>query len=203
MDKIDLSKELKPLYSPRRGKFVIVDVPKINFLMIDGEGNPNTATSYREAIGALYAVAYTAKFRLKLGPENVDFRVMPLEGLWWADDEMDFIAGHKDNWKWTAMMAVPDFVTKKVVAEAAATAAEKKELPGLKLLRLAPFREGKAVQTLYVGAYANEGPVIEDLHRFIEESGHKLRGKHHEVYMSDPRRTAPEKLKTIIRQPIT
>ena len=123
MDKIDLSKDLKPLYSPRRGKYVIVDVPKINFLMVDGAGDPNKAKSYREAIEALYAVAYTAKFQLKLGPSQTDFKVMPLEGLWWADDMDDFTRGRKDRWKWTAMIAVPDAVTKKVVAEAAAKAA--------------------------------------------------------------------------------
>jgi hypothetical protein len=201
MDKIDLSKDLKPLYAPRKGKFVIVDVPKLTFLMIDGEGDPNTAQAYKEAIEALYAVAYTAKFQLKLGAAKTDFRVMPLEGLWWSDDMMNFAAGKRDDWKWTAMIAVPDVVTAKVVAEASAKAAAKKDLPGLSRIKLKAFTEGKAAQTLYLGPYADEGPTIAALHKFIIESGHKLSGKHHEIYMSDPRRTAPEKLKTIIRQP--
>lgn len=155
MEKIDLSKELKPLYSPRAGKFVIVDVPKLSFLMVDGEGDPNNALSYEHAIEVLYSVAYNAKFQLKLGPEKTDFRVMPLETLWWADDMADFIEGHKDRWKWTAMMAVPNVVTPKVVAEASAAAGQKKELPALKLLRLTSFHEGNAVQTLFVGPYAD------------------------------------------------
>ncbi len=201
MEKIDLSKELKPLYSPRAEKFVVVDVPKLSFLMIDGEGDPNRALSYQRAIEALYSVAYTAKFQLRLGPERTDFRVMPLETLWWADDMADFIGGRKDRWKWTAMMAVPSVVTLKVVAKARDAAAQKKELPALTLVRLASLHEGIAAQTLFVGPYAEEGPVIAELHRFISESGHKPSGKHHEIYLSDPRRTAPQKLKTIIRQP--
>ena len=201
MDKIDLSRDLKPLYGPPKGKFVAVDVPKLKFLMIDGAGDPNTAQSYRDAMMALYATAYTAKFMLKLGPRKIDFRVMPLEGLWWADDMDDFRKARKDRWKWTAMIALPDAVTKADVKAAMAKAAEKKELPALKVLRLESFREGKAMQTLYLGPYADEGPTIEALHKAIADAGHKLRGKHHEIYMSDPRRTAPAKLKTIIRQP--
>ena len=201
MDKIDLSRDLKPLYGPPKGKFVAVDLPKLKFLMIDGAGDPNTAQSYRDAMMALYATAYTAKFMLKLGPRKIDFRVMPLEGLWWADDMDDFRKARKDRWKWTAMIALPDAVTKADVKAAMAKAAEKKELPALKLLRLESFREGKAMQTLYLGPYADEGPTIEALHKAIADAGHKLRGKHHEIYMSDPRRTAPAKLKTIIRQP--
>lgn len=202
MNKIDLTKELKPLYSPRKGNFVVVDVPKLDFLMVDGEGDPNTATSYREAVEALYSVAYTAKFLLKLGPAKVDFRVMPLEGLWWSDDMEDFTAaGRRDGWKWTMMMAVPKAVTGQVLAEASAKAAAKKALPALSRVKLKSFAEGKAAQTLYLGAYADEGPTIAAMHEFIVDSGHKLSGKHHEIYMSDPRRTAPAKLKTILRQP--
>ncbi len=201
MEKIDLGKELKPLWSPPKGKFVPVDVPKLQFLMIDGTGDPNKAQSYKDALDALYSVAYTAKFMLKLGPRKIDFRVMPLEGLWWSDDMNDFRKARKDRWKWTAMIAMPDVVTKADIRAAMAKAAEKKELPALKLLRLEPFREGKAMQTLYLGPYADEGPTIAALHKAIADAGHKLRGKHHEIYMSDPRRTAPAKLKTIIRQP--
>jgi hypothetical protein len=201
MEKFDLGKELKPLYSPPKGKFVAVDVPKLQFLMIDGTGDPNKAQSYKDALEALYSVAYTAKFMIKLGPRKIDFRVMPLEGLWWSDDMDDFRKARKDRWHWTMMIAMPDVVTKADFRAAMAKAAEKKELPALKLLRLEPFREGKAMQTLYFGPYADEGPTIAALHGAIVDAGQKLRGKHHEVYMSDPRRTAPAKLKTIIRQP--
>jgi hypothetical protein len=201
VDKIDLSKDLKPLWSPPRGKFVAVDVPQLNFLMIDGTGDPNTAQSYKDALNTLYSVTYTAKFMLKLGPRKIDFRVMPLEGLWWSGDMDDFRKARKDRWKWTAMIALPDAVTKADIKAAMAKATEKKELPALKLLRLEAFREGKVMQTLYFGPYADEGPTIAALHKAIADAGHTLRGKHHEIYMSDPRRTAPAKLKTIIRQP--
>lgn len=202
MTKIDLAKDLKPLYAPPKGKFVIVDIPEIRFLMIDGHGDPNTSKEYREALDALYSVAYTAKFQLKLGPRKIDFRVMPLEGLWWADDMTDFLSGNRDRWKWTAMIALPKVVGAKEFEAACAKAAEKKELPALKRLRVEPFKEGKAVQTLYFGPYAEEGPTIAAMHAFASEQGYALRGKHHEIYLSDPRRTAPTKLKTIIRQSI-
>jgi hypothetical protein len=201
MEKIDLAKDLKPLYAPPRGKFVMVDVPELSFLMIDGEGDPNRAPAYKDALEALYAVAYTAKFLSKLGSAKVDFRVMPLEGLWWADDMEDFSAARKDAWKWTMMIAVPDAVTGELFAAARTKAAAKKDLTALPRLRLERFREGRAAQTLYLGPYADEGPVIAALHRFIADGGHRRAGKHHEIYLSDPRRTDPAKLKTIIRQP--
>jgi hypothetical protein len=202
VNKIDLTKDLKPLYSPRKGMFVVVDVPKLDFLMIDGEGDPNTASSYSEAVEALYSVAYTAKFLLKLGAAKVDFRVMPLEGLWWSDDMEAFTAaGRRDRWKWTMMMAVPKAVTASVLKEASGKAAAKKPLPGLSRIKLKSFTEGRAAQTMYLGAYRDEGPTIAAMHQFIVDSGHKLSGKHHEIYLSDPRRTAPAKLKTILRQP--
>jgi hypothetical protein len=201
MEKIDLAKEFKPLYAPRCGAFVEVDVPDLNFLMIDGSGDPNTAPAYKDALEALYAVAYAAKFQMKLSPAKIDFRVMPLEGLWWADDMEDFSAARKASWQWTMMIALPDFVTDGVFEVARAKVAGKKDLPALPRLRLKRFREGRAVQTLYLGPYADEGPVIAGLHRFIADGGHRRAGKHHEIYLSDPRRTAPAKLKTIIRQP--
>jgi hypothetical protein len=202
MTKIDLAKDLKPLYAPPKGKFVIVDVPELRFLMVDGQGDPNTSQEYREALDALYSVAYTAKFQLKLGPRKIDFRVMPLEGLWWADDLTNFVSGKRDKWKWTAMIALPKVVGAKEFELACAKAAEKKALPALKRLRLESFKEGKAVQTLYFGPYAEEGPTIAALHDFATGQGYRLKGKHHEIYLSDPRRTAPAKLKTIIRQPV-
>ena len=199
---IDLTKELKPLYSPKAGAFAFVAVPKLNFLMIDGEGNPNTAPAYAQTVEALYSVAYTAKFALKRGPGRTDFKVMPLEGLWWADDMEVFLTTSKDAWKWTMMIAMPDVVTAEDIKAAAAAAGAKKALPALAKLRFAAFDEGEAVQTLYIGPYADEGPVIAAMHEFASGHGRKLSGKHHEIYLGDPRRTAPEKLKTIIRQPV-
>jgi hypothetical protein len=199
--KLDLKRELKACYAPSAKKFSVVDVPPINFIMVDGEGDPNTAKAYADAIGALYATAYTLKFARKAAGQSPDFAVMPLEGLWWSDDMDDFRKASKDKWKWTAMIAVPDFVTAADIDEAKRQAAAKKDVPALELLRLERFREGRAAQITYFGPYADEGPTIAALHDFIAGEGGKLRGRHHEIYLSDPRRTAPARLKTVIRQP--
>jgi hypothetical protein len=196
--KLDLKQELKELYRPARG-IGVVDVPALNFIMVDGRGDPNLAPAYRNAIEALYAVAYTLKFALKASGK--DFAVMPLEGLWWSDDMADFTAGNRDNWQWTAMIALPDFVPADDVRLAKAAAGTKKEIASLAALRFERFREGPAAQTMYVGPFADEGPTIAAIHRLIEEKGRRLAGKHHEIYLSDPRRADPKKLKTIIRQP--
>ena len=199
--KIDLKQELKQFYRPSGGAIGVVDVPAISFLMVDGTGDPNTAQAYKDAIEALFSVAYTLKFARKKAGKGPDFAVMPLEALWWSDDMSDFIRGDKNRWQWTAMMALPDFVAAKDVAEAKEQAAAKKELPALAALRLERFREGPAAQILYTGPFADEGPTIEAIHRFIADSGKTLSGRHHEIYLSDFRRTAAAKLKTIIRQP--
>lgn len=204
LEKRDLKHELKALYAPGKQP-ALVEVPPLAFLMVDGAGDPNTSAAYREALDALYSVAYTLKFSLKRGPEGLDFTVMPLEGLWWSDDMAEFTEGRKAEWKWTAMIAMPEFVTPELVARAAAEAAAKKELPALPLLRLETYDEGLAAQLLYTGPYADEGPTIARLHEFIHALGFGFDGrvqKHHEIYLGDPRRTAPEKLKTIIRQPV-
>lgn len=198
-DKVDLRRELKALYAPPKGKVVLVDVPAISFLMVDGAGDPNSAPAYREALEALYAVAYTLKFAMKASGR--DFAVGVLEGLWWADDQAVFLTGDRAAWRWTMMIAVPDFVTPEAVDAAKAKAAARKDLPAAARLRLESFHEGTAVQTLYLGPYSAEGPTIAGLHAHIEGLGKRLHGKHHEIYLSDPRRTAPEKLKTVIRQP--
>src|SRR5689334_12070990 len=141
MEKIDLARKLKPLYAPPKDQLVIVDVPKIDFLMIDGSGDPNTAPAYREALEALYALAYTIKFSLKLGPAKTDFRVMPLEGLWWSDDLEVFRLGRRDDWNWRMMIAMPDIVTADIVKDAKAAAEKKKDLPALSNIRFKPFAE--------------------------------------------------------------
>ncbi len=199
--KVDLKRERKAFYAPSAKHFSVVDVPAIGFLMVDGSGDPNTAKSYADAIGALYAVAYTLKFARKAAGQSPDFAVMPLEGLWWSDDMDDFRNANKDNWKWTAMIALPDFISLVDVEMAKQQAAAKKDVPSLDRLRFGSFSEGKAAQILYFGRYADEGPTIAALHRFIAEQGGQLRGKHHEIYLSDPRRIDASKLKTIVRQP--
>jgi len=201
VEKRDLAKELGELYSPPKGRFVVVDVPEMSFLMVDGTGSPETSPAFQEAIGALYSVAYTLKFTFKKEHE-LDWKVMPLEGLFSTDDSGRLDLDGKGEWRWTLMLLQPDSVTKEDVARAAETAGTKKPLPGLKGLRLARFSEGLSVQTLHVGPYAGERPTIEGIHAFIAEEGYAAAGKHHEIYLSDPTRTKPERLKTVIRQPV-
>jgi hypothetical protein len=204
MPKIDLRKQLKHLYSPSKKEVSVVDVPAMNFLMIDGAGDPNTSQAFQAAIEALYSLSYTLKFGLKFGTyggKKYDYPVMALEGLWWTDDMGRFSVDAKDIWKWTLMMMQPDFVTRAMVNAARKEVAAKRNPAALSQVRFAKFREGPSAQIMYIGPFADEGPTILRLHEFIEQSGHKLRGKHHEIYMSDPRRAAPEKLKTVIRQP--
>ena len=202
MAKVDLRREHKQLYAPPREP-VIVDVPELSFLMVDGHGDPNTAPEYVQAIEALYTISFTLKFTIKGEPGGIDYAVMPLEGLWWAKDMSTFTAGEKSAWDWTAMIAQPDSVDGERVAAAIEKASAKKELPAAALARLERFREGEAAQVLHIGPYSEEGPTIARLHEFIAAGGFQLRGKHHEIYLSDPRRAAPERLKTVIRQPIS
>jgi hypothetical protein len=203
MAKLDLKKEFKHLYRPSAKEVVVVDVPDMKFLMIDGRGDPNTAQEYQDAIEALYAVSYTLKFKIKKGEAAVDYVVMPLEGLWWAEDMADFSTADKDAWQWTAMIVQPDFVTQELVDEVVQEVREKKNPPALSKVRFESYHEGLSVQILHIGPYSEEGPTIEKLHAFAESNGYQLRGRHHEIYLSDPRRTAPEKWKTVIRQPVT
>jgi hypothetical protein len=174
----------------------------MNFLMINGEGDPNTSDDYRGAIEALFTVSYAVKFMIKKGPAAIDYGVMPLEGLWWTDDMADFSRDNKDIWQWTAMIMQPECVTADLLEEAKAQAARKKDLRSAPKLRFESFVEGQAAQILHVGPYAEEGPTIARLHDFIAEEGLSRAGRHHEIYLGDPRRTAPAKLKTIIRQPV-
>jgi len=202
MAKIDLRKELKHLYNPPAKAPVLVDVPPMSFLTLDGRGDPNTAPEFRAAFEVVYGVAYTLKFMLKKAAEAPDWGVMPLEGLWWTDDMATFSMERKDAWKWTLMVMQPDFVTAEQVERALAAVRAKKNLPGLDKLRFERLHEGACAQIMHVGPYAAEAPTIERLHHFIRELGSEPTGKHHEIYLGDPRRTAPEKLKTVIRQPL-
>jgi hypothetical protein len=199
---IDLRRELAPLYSATRVPS-FVDVPELPFLMIDGHGDPNTAPAYPEAVQALYSLAYTIRFALKRGPYAVDAKVMPLEGQWWTTDMRTFTTDDKSQWDWTMMIAVPPQATDRVVEDARAAAARKHPSASLDRVRLERVTEGRCAQVLHVGPYSEEGPTIAELHAFIAAHGCALAGKHHEIYLGDPRRAAPEKLRTILRQPVT
>ena len=205
MSPIDLVKDLRPLYSPSPKHAAIVEVPEIAFLMIDGRGDPNASEAYQDALQALYGVAYTLKFTLKKAEPERDFKVAPLEGLWWADAEAPTMAElqrDRDAWNWTMMIAVPDAVTAAEVAAAAEATGRRRELPAAPGIRLERFAEGLAAQIMHIGPYADEAPTIERLHAFAAEQGYELRGRHHEIYLGDPRRTAPERLKTVLRHPV-
>jgi hypothetical protein len=203
VDKVDLKKELKAFYKPSAKAFSIVEVPPMQFLMVDGAGNPNTAKAYTDAIETLYAVSYTVKFMIKQ-EHGRDYGVMPLEGLWWGTPKgkTHYTEADKDKFIWTAMIMQPDFVTPELMEEGIRRAAAKKPLPSVDKLRFETFDEGLSVQVMYFGPFTDEGPTIERMHQHAFDEGYQLRGKHHEIYLSDFRRTAPEKLKTVIRHPI-
>ncbi len=203
MKKVDLKKELKVLYQPTAKAVVEVDVPVMNFLMIDGMGDPNTVPSYAAAVEALYAVAYALKFMVKKSDLAIDYGVMPLEGLWWAEDMTQFTTEDKSNWLWTMMIMQPDFVTAAMVAQAMTDVQKKKSPPALELMRFVPFAEGSCAQLLHVGPFTEEGPTIERVHEYIACNGFNLSSKHHEIYLSDIRKADPAKWKTVIRQPLT
>lgn len=203
MAKIDYKKQLKEFYSGKVGRLAVVTVPKMNFLMVDGKGDPNTSQEYIDAIETLYPVAYTIKFLCKNKYEQ-DFGVMPLEGLWWSEDMQDFLNGKKDNWQWTAMIMQPPEVTKEYFQEALELVKKRKVPKSLDKIRFEQYKEGRAAQVLYIGPYSEETETISRLHDFIKEQGGELTNTtkhHHEIYLSDPRRVDPAKLKTIIRQP--
>ena len=200
MEKTDFKKTMKHLYNPPSGRFTIVDVPPLNFLMIDGHGDPNKAPEFQENTEALYTLAYTIKFVLK--PAGVEFVVPPSEGLWWMENMQEFSLAVKDRWDWTMMMMQPDAVTPEILISARQQALRKKALPALEKVRLESYLEGLSVQIMYYGAYADEGPTIARMHAYIRDEGYVPNGKHHEIYLGDPRRTPPEKLKTVIRQPV-
>lgn len=201
MTKIDYKKELSQLYKTSAKEVREVVVPSLSYLMVDGAGDPNTAPAYAEAVEALFSVSYTAKFTLKRSAPSHDFAVMPLEGLWWADDLSAFISGDRTQWQWTMMILQPAMVTAGVIEAAIEAVGRKKTLPALGKLRFEEFTEGRCAQILHVGPFTEEGPTIQRVHDFIEaRSG--LRGKHHEIYLSDIRRADPKKWKTIIRQPM-
>jgi hypothetical protein len=200
MKKIDYKSIHKEFYAASSKEVVFIDVPEMNFFMIDGHGDPNTSKEYSDAVEALYSLSYTIKFMIKKELE-IDYGVMPLEGLWWAENMSSFTEGRKDEWDWTSMIMQPEPVTQEWFDKGLHEVARKKDLPGLGKVRFASFAEGRSAQIMHIGPFSEEGPTIKKVHDFIEASGYSLRGEHHEIYLSDIRRAAPEKWKTIVRQP--
>ncbi|MGH3349145.1 MAG: GyrI-like domain-containing protein [Nocardioides sp.] len=200
-EKTDLKKTLDS-FRARRGEFRRLEVPPLPYLMVDGHGDPNAGGEYAEALGALYPVAYKLKFASK--SQDRDYVVPPLEALWWADDMDAFTRSRdKSRWDWTAMIMTPAWITEQMVEDAKTAAAAKDRPASLDKIRLETLEEGTCVQTLHLGSYDEEGPVLEELHeRFIPEHGLRMTGKHHEIYLSDPRRVEPARLRTILRQPV-
>ena len=200
MDTIDFKKMYKELYAPPK-KPVIVDVPTLNYLKIDGAGNPNTSPAFQEAVEVLYPLSYALRFAVKK-TNDLAYPVMPLEGLWWADDLRVFVVAEKDQWKWTLMIMQPEFIMAEMVAAAREEVLRKKKLEKVKQVRFEPYAAGTCVTMLHVGSYADETENIAWMHRFAQEQGYQLEGLHQEIYLSDARKVAPEKLKTVLRQPI-
>ena len=202
--KVDFKKTMKDFYQPNPKEVVLVDVPEMQFLMIDGIGSPGDSKEYQDALAALYPIAFKTKFLSKA--QGKDYVVPPLEGLWWADNMNDFTEGNRDKWKWTMMIMHPDWITQEMINEAIAITREKK--PGLSellsKLRLERYDEGKVAQIMHIGPYSEEGSTVQKVHDFIKEKAGTFNGyeqKHHEIYLSDPRKANPATMKTVIRQP--
>jgi hypothetical protein len=202
MGKVDVKRELKLPYQPPSKVVVRIDVPAMNFLMVDGEGDPNTSQQFKDAVETLYPLSYTLKFLVKKGPKAIDYGVMPLEGLWWSDDMSTFTAGDKSKWKWTLMIMQPKYITRDLVEVAILEVGNKKNPAALPKARFEAFSEGLAAQTMHIGPFSDEGPAVQRVHDFIDSCGYKRSGKHHEIYLSDIRKAEPKKWKTIIRQPM-
>ena len=202
--KIDFKKTQKELYQPDAKEPVIIEVPEMQFLMIDGMGSPGDSQEYQDALGVLYPVSFRTKFLSKA--KGKDYVVPPLEGLWWADNMDDYLEGNRDKWKWTMMIRQPDWINQDMINEAIGITNEKKpELSKLlPKLRLEKYKEGKAAQIMHIGPYSEEGPTVQKVHDFIQKEEGKFDGlktKHHEIYLSDPRKANPKTMKTVIRQP--
>ncbi|MFY8143841.1 MAG: GyrI-like domain-containing protein [Caulobacter sp.] len=202
VEKIDLKRLWKPLYNAPRDRFVLIDVPPIDYLSVEGAGDPNAATAYRAAVEALYGAAYGLKFlaKAKIGRDHV---VPPLEGLWWADDMEDFVARRKDRWRWRMMIALPPWIDPPLIAQAIAAARAKRPAADPTLVEVCRLEEGRVAQTLHVGSYDDEGPVLARLHHEVLPAlGLVPTGRHHEIYLGDPRKVPAERLKTLLRQPV-
>jgi hypothetical protein len=201
VENYDVKKDRRDLYGARAGRFEVVDVPPLRVLMVDGAGDPNTSGDYRDALEALFVCSYAVR-KLCLAELGRKHTVGPLEGLWSAADMETYRTREKDAWEWTLMIVQPDWVTGEMAATAIETAAAR-ELPAGERVRWDGYDEGLSVQTLHVGSYDDEAPVIRRLHDFAADEGYALSGRHHEIYLSDARRTEPARLRTILRQPVS
>lgn len=200
--KTDFKKELKELYNPQAGAFSLVKVPKFQYLMVDGQGDPNKVIEYQEAVEALFSVSYTLKFHSK-NELGKDYVVPPLEGLWWSEDFDDFRSRRKNKWSWTMMIMVPDWLGKNEFKGAVSTVHAKKPDIRVDRLRLETLSEGLCVQIMHIGSYDDETPTLVKLHdEWLPENGLKERLKHHEIYIGDPRKIPAAKLRTVLRQPV-
>jgi hypothetical protein len=204
--KIDLRKELKHLYAASAKKVDVVDVPSFPFVMLDGQieagKTPATSAAFQEAFQALYGAAYTLKFMSKLRAKNpLDFTLMALEGLWWVEDG-EFDMTRPGDWKWRLMILQPQHITPALFRAAVDQLRAKRPSPSVERLRFAKFREGRCLQTMHLGPYATEPATIARMAAFAQENGFVRSGKHHEIYLSDPRRARPERIRTILRQPV-
>ncbi len=202
MAKLDLKKELRYLYGPPAGEFTVVDVPALNYVMVDGKGgNPAGNPEFAAAMEVLYGLSYTLKLTSKreLG---IDYTVMPLEGLWGTAGQAGFGMADQSNWQWTVLILQPEHITAELFERAREQLARKKNPPALPKARFERWTEGLSVQTMYLGAYADEGPTIERMHAFVREQGYEFNGRHHEIYLGDPRQATPAKLRTVLRQPV-
>ena len=206
MEKIDLRRELRYLYSPPSKSVVVIDVPAFNYVMVDGTlhpgETPETSNEFQQSIGALYGVSYTLKFQAKLRKENpINYSVMALEGLWWVESgKFDFQT--VEPWFYTLLMLQPSFITAEMYQEAVHQLMQKRPSPAVECLRFERFEEGLCVQTMHIGPYADEPITIQKMQDFMQAKGYSRRGKHHEIYLGDPRRASPDKLKTVLRQPV-
>jgi len=201
MSKVDFKKTLKQFYIPPK-EFVMVDVLEMQFVIVDGHGDPNTTQEYQDAVEALYAAAYKMKFISKKTLEK-DYIVPPLEGLWWAEDMSTYLTREKSQWDWTMMIMTPEWISVEIFDEAIKQVRKAKDPASLNKVRLERYHEGLSVQIMHIGSYDDEGTVLAQMHSdFIPNNGFVENGKHHEIYLSDPRRVAPEKLKTVLRQPV-
>ena len=194
--KLDLRKSLRDLYSPPSGDVELVRVPPMNYIMVDGDGEPG-GKSFQQAMAVIYNLAYTIKFRAKKVLKK-DFTMMAPEGLWWTKGK-SFETSKPNDWLWTLMVVQPDFVTPKLFSEAALEVRERKNPPGLERAHLEKLEEGLCVQTMHVGPYSAEPETIARMEAYAREHGYRLVGKHHEIYLGDPQRSEPSKLRTIIR----
>lgn len=200
--KIDLKKELKHLYNPSAKKISVVDVPRMNFLMLNGKGHPEGVQDFQDAIQAIYSVAYTMKFMLKEKASTPDFAVMPLESLWWASGGVPYDKAETSAWRWTVMVAQPEFIEEEHLAAVKRNLKQKEGPAVTAKVRLRSFDEGLSVQIMHIGPYNQIGGAAKRLEEYAREHKYRLRGRHHEIYLSDPRRVAPERIKTIVRRPV-